>query len=48
MVPFGPFSISATSELLSPWVLLLSTNMIMSPGRMPARYAGEPGMGAST
>ena len=47
-VPFGPFNMSATSVVVRPSVLLSSTFKITSPGRMPARYAGEPTNGAST
>ena len=47
-VPRGPFSRSATSVVFRPSVDLSLTATIMSPGRRPALYAGEPGNGAMT
>ena len=48
VVPLGPFRRSATSLVLMLSVGLPSTAAMMSPGRMPALYAGVPTKGAMT
>src|SRR5271155_4513432 len=47
-VPRGPFSIADTCETVERSVLVSFTPMISSPGRNPARYAGDPSNGHFT
>ena len=42
VVPFGPLTRFTTSSVVQPLASSVPTFAMMSPRRMPARYAGEP------
>jgi hypothetical protein len=47
-VPLGPFNMDETSFTVARSVLVSLTDVITSPGRSPARNAGEPSKGYIT